>query len=270
MDRSLQNGYSQQASAEIEKQLRGRMTVGLTYQYLRARHLLMSINQNVPSCTAAGTNNGCRPNPNYANNAQSSAAGESNYHGLHVSLVQRPARWGHYRVSYAVSKSMNNLGEFFFSSPIDPFDLSKDWGRSDDDQRHRLVISGSADVRGFHISGMVQAYSPLPINITSGVTTVQGTAGRPLVNGGFIGRNAGEGSSFFSANARISRVFSVGSRAELEPLIEVFNLTNHTNVLTRNANFGAGPYPSRPSATFGEITAVGDPRMVQFGLRARF
>ena len=36
MDYNLQNGYSQQASAEIEQQLRGRMTVGLTYQYLRA------------------------------------------------------------------------------------------------------------------------------------------------------------------------------------------------------------------------------------------
>jgi len=28
-------------------------------------------------------------------------------------------------VSYTLSKSMNNVGEFFFSSPIDPFDLSK-------------------------------------------------------------------------------------------------------------------------------------------------
>jgi hypothetical protein len=270
MDRSLQNGYSQQASAEIEQQLRGQMTVGVAYQYLRARHLLMSINRNVPSCVAAGTNNGCRPNPSYANHAQSSAAGESNYRGLHVSLVQRPARWGHYRVSYALSKSMNNLGEFFFSSPIDPFDLSKDWGRSDDDQRHRLVISGTAAVRGFQISGMIQAYSALPMNITSGVTTIQGTAGRPIVDGGFIDRNAGEGPNFFSANARISRVFRVGSRAELEPLIEAFNLTNYTNVLTRNANFGAGPYPSSPSATFGEITAVGEPRTVQVGLRARF
>ena len=30
----------------------------------------MSINQNVPTCVAAGTNNGCRPNPDYANNSQ--------------------------------------------------------------------------------------------------------------------------------------------------------------------------------------------------------
>ena len=99
----------------------------------------MSVNQNVPTCVASGTNNGCRPNPSYANNSQYSSVGDSNYHGLHVSFVQRPARWGHYRVSYTLSKSMNNVGEFFFSSPIDPFDLSKDWGRSDDDQRHRLV-----------------------------------------------------------------------------------------------------------------------------------
>lgn len=87
--------------------------------------------------------NGCRPNPTYGNNSQYSSAGDSNYHGLHISFLQRATDWGQYRVSYTFSKSMNNVGEFFFSSPIDPFDLSKDWGRSDDDQRHRLVINGS-------------------------------------------------------------------------------------------------------------------------------
>ena len=116
---------------------------------------------------------------------------DSNYHGLHLSFVQRPTRWGYYRVSYTLSKSMNNLGEFFFSSPIDPFDLSKDWGRSDDDQRHRLVVNGAVNTPaapaqtlwqkvayGFQLSGMLQAYSAPPFNITSGVTTLQGTAGQ--------------------------------------------------------------------------------------------
>ena len=46
---------------------------------------------------------------------------------------------------------------------------------------------------------MVQAYSAPPFNITSGVTTVQGTAGRPIVDGEFIERNAGEGTPFFTA-----------------------------------------------------------------------
>ena len=190
---------------------------------------MMSVNQNVPTCVASGNNNGCRPNPNYANNSQYSSVADSNYHGLHVSFVQRPTRWGNYRVSYTLSKSMNNVGEFFFSSPIDPFDLSKDWGRSDDDQRHRLVINGAVHSsmepattiwerisHGFQLSGMLQAYSALPFNITSGVTTIQGTAGRPIVNGAFIERNAGIGSDFFSLSARVSRAFRVTGRVEVE------------------------------------------------------
>jgi hypothetical protein len=283
MDRNLQNAFSRQAGIEVEHQPGERMTLGLAYQYLQGRHLLMAINQNVPACVASGTNNGCRPNPNHANNSQSSSAGRSNYHGLHLSLVQRPARWGHYRVSYALSKSMNNLGEFFFSSPIDPFDLAKDWGRSDDDQRHRLVVSGTVQStpataatawdrirQGLQISGLVQAYSALPMNITSGVTTIQGTAARPVVNGAFIARNAGTGSSFFSASVRVSRVFRVSSRVEVEALVEAFNVTNRRNVVTRNTNFGSGAYPANPSPAFGEITALGEPRTLQFGLRTRF
>ena len=283
MDRNLQNAYSRQASVELEQQLGDRATVSVGYQYLRGLNLLMSVNQNVPTCVASGTNNGCRPDPDYANNSQYSAVGESNYHGLHLSFMQRPVQWGHFRVSYTLSKSRNNLGEFFFSSPIDPLDLSKDWGRSDDDQRHRLLINGAVQtsmapattawehlVNGFQVSGMVQAYSALPFNITSGVTTIQGTAGRPIVDGEFIERNAGIGSDFFNVSLRVSRAFRLTGRVQLEALVEGFNLTNHVNVLTRNTNFGSGLYPTDPSPTFNQITAVGEPRSFQFGARLRF
>ena len=243
----------------------------------------MAINQNVPSCLAAGTNNGCRPNSGYANDNRYMSRGMSTYHGLNVSFVQRPARWGNYRVSYTLSKSKNNVGEAFFSQPIDPFDLSKDWGRSDGDQRHRLVLNGSVHTsmaagttlwekltHGFQVGSLLQAYSSLPFNITSGVTTVQGTPGRPIVNGSFIDRNAGVGSDFFSMSLRVSRVFAVGGRAKVEGLAEAFNLTNRTNNLTRNANFGSGAYPTNPPPTFNQITAVGEPRTLQFGLRLTF
>jgi hypothetical protein len=228
------------------------------------------VNQNVPTCVAVGTNNGCRPNPTYGNNSQYSPLALSAYHGLHVSFVQRPTRWGSYRVSYALSKATDNVGEFFFSSPIDPFDLSKDAGRSDDDQRHRLVVNGAVNAVGFQLSGMLQYYSALPFNITSGVTTVQGTAGRPIVGGAFIERNGGTGPDFFSTSARLSRSFRLGGRMGLEALVEGFNLTNRVNIVTLNGNFGAGAYPTNPSPTFGQTTAVGDPRAFQFGLRLKF
>jgi hypothetical protein len=283
MDRDLENAYSRQASVEVEQQLGDRATVAVGYQYLRGLNLLLAVNQNVPTCVASGTNNGCRPNPAYANNSQYSSVGDSNYHGLHLSFTQRPTEWGHYRISYTLSKSMNNVGEFFFSSPIDPSDLSKDWGRSDDDQRHRLVISGAIQTsmapatglrekltNGFQLGAMLQAYSALPLNITSGVTTIQGTTGRPIVNGEFIERNAGAGSDFLSLNLRVSRAFRVGERVQIEALVEGFNVTDHRNVVTRNANFGSGAYPSNPSAMFNEVTAVGESRSFQLGARVRF
>jgi hypothetical protein len=117
---------------------------------------------------------------------------------------------------------------------------------------------------------MLQAYSAFPLNITSGVTTIQGTAGRPVVDGEFIPRNAGTGSDFFSLSARVSRVFRIAGSLDAELLGEGFNLTNRRNVVTRNGAFGAGAYPTNPSANFGQITAVGDPRVFQLGVRVRF
>ncbi len=282
MDRDLQNAYSEQASLEIEQQVGARTTVSVGYHYLRGRKLIMQINQNVPACAPSGNNNGCRPNPSYANNGQYSSAGSSAYDGLHVSFVQRPSAWGSYRVSYTCSKSMNNLGEAFFSQPIDPFDLSKDWGRSDDDQRHRLVVLGSINTpttpattawerlsHGFVLSGMVQYYSALPFNITTGTTTIQGTAARPTVNGEFIERNAGEGSAFSTVSLRLTRTFRIG-RSAVEVLAEAFNLFDRRNDVARITVFGTGAYPTNPAPNFGNVTVVGDPRTLQFGVRVRF
>jgi hypothetical protein len=283
MDRGLQSARSTQASLEIEHQLGRRVSVAAGYVYLKGADLILSINQNVPSCVASGTNNGCRPVAAYANNSQYSSKARSTYHGLHFSLAQRPTRWGSYRVSYTLSKAMNDVGEFFFSSPIDPFDLEKDWARSDDDQRHRLVVFATANtsreratnlrehlLRGFEASAVLRYTSALPLNITSGVTTVQGTAGRPVVNGAFIPRNAGTGPDFLSLNLRLSRSFPVRGQARIDVLAEVFNLTNRDNVVTMNGNFGTGAYPSNPSPTFGQVTGMGEPRSVQLGARFSF
>lgn len=112
---------------------------------------------------------------------------------------------------------------------LKPMNIMKDWGRSDDDQRHRLVLYGSVNTsmatastpwerfsHGFQLSSMLQAYSALPYNITSGVTTVQGTAGRPIVDGVFILRNTGVGTAFFSMSLRLSRSFKLAIKDAAE------------------------------------------------------
>ena len=283
MDPHMKSAYSEQGSFEIEQQLGRSATLSAGFQHVRGLHLIISVNQNVPTCAAAGTNNGCRPNPAYGNNSQYSSLADSHYDAGHISFVQRPAAWGNYRVSYTYSKALDNVGENFFSSPVNPYNIWQDYGRSDDDQRSRLAFEGTAHTgmgasktaweklsHGFQFTTSVTAYSALPFNITSGVTTIQGTAGRPIVNGQFIGRNLGSSRAVVNMNSRLSRTFALSERIHLQALVEAFNLLNHTNIVSLNGNFGAGAYPTTPSSTFGQITAVSDSRSLQFGLRASF
>jgi hypothetical protein len=283
MDPRMRNAYSEQGSLEIERQVgaRGALTVG--YQHVRGLHLMISINQNVPSCAASGTNNACRPDPAFGNDSQYSSLADSHYDGLHASYVERPSTWSSLRVSYTYSKALDNVGEFFFSAPLNNFNIWQDYGRSDDDQRHRLVFDGTVHTpggvaktgwnrlaRGFQLTAMLQYYSPLPFNVTTGANTIQGTAARPTINGVFINRNAGSGFDFLSLGASLSRTFRLRERLQLEALAEGFNLTNHLNGVTLNGVFGTGAYPSNPSLTFKQITAVSDPRSFQFAFRVKF
>ncbi len=283
MQTNMQNAYSEQGSFEIERQLGGTSAISAGYQHVRGLHLIVSVNQNVPSCTAAGTNNGCRPNPLIGNDSQYSSLADSHYDALHVSFVQRPAKWGNYRISYTYSKALDNVGEFFFSAPINNFNIWQDYGRSDDDQRHRFVFDGSIHSpmskatnswrrlsHGFSLNALFQYYSPLPFNITTGAQTIQGTTARPAINGIFINRNAGQGFDFLSLGARLSRSFQLTERLKMEALAEGFNLTNHVNGVSLNGTFGTGTYPTSPSPTFQQITAVGDPRGFQLAIRLAF
>jgi hypothetical protein len=283
MNRNMQNAYSEQGSFEIEHQVGARTSISAGYEHLRGLHLIASVNQNVPTCVASGANNGCRPNPNFANNSQYSSLGDSHYDGLHISLVEKPARWSAVRISYTYSKALDNVGEFFFSSPIDNFNIWQDYGRSDDDQRHRLVFNGSVYspsskavnawghiTHGFQLSAMLQYYSALPLNITTGTNTIQGTAARPSVNGAFIARNSGVGFDTFNLNARLSRGFALKEHLHLEAIAESFNLLNHTNGVTLNGTFGTGAYPANPSPSFGQMTVAADPRSFQLALRLGF
>ena len=86
-----------------------------------------------------------------------------------------------------------------------------------------------------------------------------------------IPRNTGIGSDFFSLNLRISRAFPISSNVKVEGLVEAFNLTNRANAVDAQRELRSpAAYPANPVSTFNQITAVGDPRTFQFGLRLTF
>jgi hypothetical protein len=195
-----------------------------------------------------------------------------------VSFNQRAARWASVRLSYTLSKSRDDAGNFFFSTPQNNFDLRDDLGLSDNDQRHRLVLSGSFEapqeakasgfrraLNGFQLSYIFTYASRLPFNILLGSDRNFDTNNndRPVS----VGRNTGRGFDFASLDMRLRRRYRVTERVALEVLAEGFNLFNRANFGVPNNTFGSG---TTPLPTFGQPTAAFDSRQFQFGLKVSF
>jgi hypothetical protein len=88
------------------------------------------------------------------------------------------------------------------------------------------------------------------------------TSDRIRPDGSIVQRNTGRKDNTFSAlDLRLSREFKLGKSAALEPIVEIFNVFNGTNLLV----------PQNTNLIFnfdGTIRAgLGDPRQVQVGAR---
>lgn len=89
--------------------------------------------------------------------------------------------------------------------------------------------------------------------------------------------NARFSDSFNSFDLRLSKVFRVGERVKIEPLVEAFNLFNITNVLgfSKSGYSGFGNVLGsssfgRPVTTAGGVFGSGGPRAFQFAARVTF
>jgi hypothetical protein len=274
IDPDIEASYSQQANLQIERELPGNALISVGYLHLRAQHVILSRNVNVPTVPAsAGIPNLGRPDPNWGNISRFESSGNSYYDGMVVSFNKRAARWANMRVSYTLSKTIDDAGNFFFSSVQDNFNIRDDRGRSDNDQRHRLVVSGSFEapeegnrvLRGFQLGYIFTYGSRLPFNVVLGSDRNFDTNNNDRPVG--VGRNTGRGFDFASLDLRLSRTFRLTERVDLQLLAEGFNVLNRANYGVPNNTVGPG---SQPLATFGQPTSAFDPRQFQFGMKVSF
>lgn len=278
IDPDIGNSYSHQASFQAERQVGKGTVVTLGYEWVRALHLILSRNVNVPTLTAAaaaaaGIPNLGRPDSRYGNVSRYEGSGDSYYHGLLASVKTRLARVGELRVSYTFSRTIDDIGNFFFSTPQNNANLRDDRGLSDNDQRHRLTVAAvlSAPVHnrilgGWQLAPMFRYTSALPYNVQVNYDRNNDTSLNDRPAG--VGRNTGRGFDFLSFDVRLSRGFALTERWKLEALVESFNTTNHANWSLPNNVIGNGL--GAPLPTFGRATAAFDPRQVQVGLRLDF
>ncbi|HEV7892328.1 MAG TPA: carboxypeptidase regulatory-like domain-containing protein [Pyrinomonadaceae bacterium] len=281
IDPEIRSAYSQQSSLQVERELSNSTTLSVGYLHVRGEHIIVSRNVNAPRVPAsAGVFNLGRPDPRFANVSRFESSADSYYDGLLVSFKRRLSRWAQTRVSYTFSKAIDDAGNAFFFSPQDNFNLRDERGLADNDQRHRLAVSGSfeappagRDVRamrralsGFQLSYIFQYGSRLPFNVVTGTDRNNDTNVNDRPAG--VGRNTGRGFDFASLDLRLSRRFVLGERVNVETIVEGFNVLNRANLQLPNNTLN----PANPSTllSFGRPTAADNPRQIQFGLRLNF
>jgi hypothetical protein len=260
IDPNIENSSSVQANLQLERELPWDSSVSVGYVHLRGMHIILSRNVNVPRCAAAADPNLCRPDPNFGNVSRFEGSGDSYYDGMVVSFNKRQGRWATARVSYTLSRAIDDAGNFFFSTPQDNANLRGDKGLSDNDQRHRLTLSGTFNLPvnlenrftrqalgDFQLSYIFTYASRLPFNVLAGSDLNGDTNTNDRPRG--LGRNTGRGFDFASFDLRLARRFHVTEKFNLELLAEGFNLLNRANFSVPNNNFGTG---ATPPATFGQ------------------
>jgi hypothetical protein len=243
----------------------------------------------------------------------------THYDALLLSAERRGARHG-FRASYTWSKALNYANDDqipFANGPLDPNNLRLEYGPTPNDQRHRFTLAAWADApAGVRLSTIVTAASAVPIDILmpdgqSRVPSFQRNAGARVFktgadlnaalaaingSGGIAGQplplvreDLELGDGFSSVDLRVSRPFALG-RVRIEPIAEVFNVFNVTNilglsvrnysgvanVLVRDSNDPASDGYLRSSAfgrpvnTAGGVFGSGGPRALQLAVRATF
>lgn len=202
--------------------------------------------------------------------------GESKYDGLQLNLRKNFATSGGLLLSYTWSHTRNNVeADAPGGDPNDVHELSKEWADSLLDQRHRGVLSGWVRLPWeLRFGGIAEYATGRPYNITTGVDNNGDGANtdRPVINGHVVGRNAGRGDDLYQVTLFLERDFPIGF-GTLGLRGEVFNVTNHQNVVGYNGVYGNNADGS-PLSTFGQplggLANTEPGRQYQFMARVRF
>jgi hypothetical protein len=232
---------------------------------------------------------------------------KTKYDGLLVSVEKRFSNRYQFRAAYTLSRTFNYANDDqipFSSGPVDPLRLNLEYGPTPNDQRHRFAFAGSFDLPyGILLAPIVTLASGVPMDIllpdaSSRVPQFQRNAGGRLFKNAaelnafltqynssvpvanrlpLVPGNARFSDSFSSVDMRLSKRFKFGERYTLEPMVEVFNLFNVTNVLgVSNSNYSGfsnvlgSPNFGQPVTTAGGVFGSGGPRAFQFAARFTF
>jgi len=304
IDPNLRTPYMQEATAGLDGVIKG-TTVNLRYVTSYGYDLAQkrNINQAHPG---PGSIDSRRPIQTLGDVLLIQSTSTSRYNALDVTVSRRSSGGTWLRAAYTLSNSMDDTSAFLATdgddnTPQDSRNLAAEWGPSDYDVRHRLVLTGAweapdsapALLRHWQASAVFTAQSGRPFtprvsfdnsntgNIGGGTfaydrpNVVTGTppSGAVSYNGkyfviapqytfGDAGRDSLVGPAYASLDAMVSRQVHLGGRKQLSLRLEIFNALNRRNLQL--------PDSFVDRVTFGQSLAAYAPRQIQVSARLSF
>jgi hypothetical protein len=312
IDNTMENPMVQQMNLGIQHQFGHDYVLRVDYLHNFGTHFIIGR-------TIGSVFNPVVGGPDAITNLESSV--KTKYDGLLVSVEKRLSHRSQFRAAYTLSKAFNYANDDqipFSNGPLNPNNLQLEYGPTPNDQRHRFTFAGVLNLpTGFRLSPILTLASGVPMDILvpgggQRIPQLQRNAGDRLFHnaaelnafitqinaaGGFGGQplplvsnNARFSDNFSSLDLRLAKVFRIGERVKIEPLIEVFNLFNTTNVLgfsksnysgfsnvlvrdsndPTNAGFLRSSSFGQPVTTAGGVFGSGGPRAFQLAARVTF
>jgi hypothetical protein len=202
------------------------------------------------------------PDPNFININQFESSATSRSYGAVITYK------GHFRkadvvAQYTLSRSLDSASSMN-SLPGNNYDLRGEWGRSDYDRRHRLNLVFLYSLpAGFRAAGILNAWSGLPYNITTGTDPDGDNVFNDRPPG--LWRNAGRGPGYTDVDFRLARRWRLAHREHppsIEFAVDAFNALNHVNFPN---------YVGTMTSTFFRLANVAEPaRQLQLSWRFLF
>jgi carboxypeptidase family protein/TonB-dependent receptor-like protein len=262
IDPRLEQPYQMQANAGWSHELTPDTVISVDYVNALGRDLNFRprLNQRIPGTTIRRVSvlipGGLNPNTN--TNRPALSRGRSQYNALIVSAHRRLSKGVDFTAAYTLSRGLSNIGNASdelntanIQNPDNPFDDPRQFGPNvTTDARHRVNLSAIFELPlGFRVAPVFFYRSALPVYLIDGrdlnrdgdtldipsgafaVDSVNPDTGKSTVKS--IGTcntiNCGRGWPQSQMNLRVSKLFRLAGRTNIEAIAEVFNLFNAIN-----------------------------------------
>jgi hypothetical protein len=199
----LQMPRVHQASISYDRQLRSNVVLQTSYQMLRGRRTMRSININAPV-------DGVRPNPTFGDITQFESTGRTESDrfsvGTQIRYQVAQQQMG-MRFTYTLGQE-KNFANGATSLPSDNLNPDVDWGPANNDIRHRFQVQGQVPLLlGIRANVNSEVLSGRPYNITTGFDDNDDGAFNDRPAG--VTRNSARGDWTWNLNLNVSRRISL-------------------------------------------------------------